>query len=58
MRSVMNEGYKEKEYLQSLKDILKVRESVRQATVLLRPMRVWSVWGDKGQNIFRALTLS
>lgn len=54
----MNEGYKEKEYLQSLKDILKVRESVRQATVLLRPMRVWSVWGDKGQNIFRALTLS
>ncbi len=49
----MKEG--KKEYLQSLKDVLKVRESVRQGTVLLCPMRLRSVWGNKGRNIFNAL---
>ncbi len=50
----MKEG--KKEYLQSLEDVLKVRECVRQATVLLHPMRLRSVWGSKGRKIFHALT--
>ncbi len=33
----------------------KGQRNVRQATVLLCPMRLRSVWGNKGRNIFNAL---